>query len=138
MIYAEKGMTLYDALTEIYETYGYYREKVKSYTLEGKEGIEAIRRAMAKLREHPLTAIAGAAVTRTEDFEKPEETGLPRSNVLRMTLDDDAWVTVRPSGTEPKLKLYIGAHAATDEAVQRRLDELMNELDATLSVLLKH
>ena len=138
VIYAEKGMTLYDALTEIYETYGYYREKVKSYTLEGKEGIEAIRRAMAKLREHPLTAIAGAAVTRTEDFEKPEETGLPRSNVLRMTLDDDAWVTVRPSGTEPKLKLYIGAHEKTDEAVQRRLDELMNELDATLSVLLKH
>ena len=138
VIYAEKGMTLYDALTEIYETYGYYREKVKSYTLEGKEGIEAIRRAMARLREHPLTAIAGSPVTRTEDFEKPEETGLPRSNVLRMTLDDGAWVTVRPSGTEPKLKLYIGAHAATDEAVQRRLDELMNELDATLSVLLKH
>ena len=138
VIYAEKGMSLYDALTEIYETYGYYREKVKSYTLEGKEGIEAIRRAMAKLREHPLTAIAGAAVTRTEDFEKPEETGLPRSNVLRMTLDDGAWITVRPSGTEPKLKLYIGAHEKTDEAVQRRLDELMNELDATLSVLLKH
>lgn len=138
VIYAEKGMTLYDALTEIYETYGYYREKVKSYTLEGKEGIEAIKNAMARLREHPLTAIAGTAVTRTEDFEKPEETGLPRSNVLRMTLDDGAWITVRPSGTEPKLKLYVGAHAATDEAVQRRLDELMNELDATLSVLLKH
>jgi len=138
VIYAEKGMTLYDALTEIYETYGYYREKVKSYTLEGKEGIEAIKNAMARLREHPLTAIAGSPVTRTEDFEKPEETGLPRSNVLRMTLDDGAWVTVRPSGTEPKLKLYIGAHEKTDEAVQRRLDELMNELDATLSVLLKH
>ena len=138
VIYAEKGMTLFDALTEIYETYGYYREKVKSYTLEGKEGIEAIRNAMEALRLCPPETVAGTRVTKTEDFEKPEETGLPRSNVLRLTLSDGAWITVRPSGTEPKLKLYIGAHAATDEAVQRRLDELMNELDATLSVLLKH
>ena len=138
VIYKEKGMTLYDALMEIYETYGYYREAVKSYTLEGKAGIEAIQRAMALLRERPLEAVAGTAVAKTEDFLKPEETGLPRSNVLRFTLSDGAWITVRPSGTEPKLKLYIGAHAGTDEAVEKRLHELMNELDATVSVLLKN
>ena len=136
VVYKERGMTLYDALMEIYETYGFYREKVKSYTLEGKAGIEAIQNAMALLRKTPLDAIAGVSVAKTEDFNKPEQTGLPKSNVLRMTLSDGAWVTVRPSGTEPKLKLYIGAHAETDAAVEKKLDDLMNDMDAKLSVLL--
>ena len=136
VVYQQKGMTLYDALMEIYETYGFYREKVKSYTLEGKAGIEAIQNAMALLRKDPLSAIADTNVTKAEDFNKPEETGLPRSNVLRYTLSDGAWVTVRPSGTEPKLKLYIGAHAETDEKVQARLDEIMNDMDAKLASLL--
>ncbi len=136
VVYGQKGMTLYDVLQEIYETYGFYREKVKSYTLEGKEGIEAIKGAMVKLREAPLASIAATPVVKSEDFLKPEETGLPSSNVLRMTLDDGAWITVRPSGTEPKLKLYIGAHAATDEAVEARLNALMNDMDRTLSELL--
>ena len=136
VIYKERGMTLYDALMEIYETYGFYREKVKSYTLEGKAGIEAIQNAMALLRKDPLSAIADTAVSKTEDFNKPEETGLPRSNVLRMTLSDGAWVTVRPSGTEPKLKLYIGAHAENDEKVQAQLDALMDDMDKKLASLL--
>lgn len=136
VVYREKGMTLYDALMEIYETYGFYREKVKSYTLEGKAGIEAIQNAMALLRKEPVAAVADTAVVKTEDFLKPEQTGLPRSNVLRMTLRDGAWITVRPSGTEPKLKLYIGAHEKTDAAVQRRLDNLMNDMDAKLGKLL--
>ena len=137
VVYQQKGMTLYDALMEIYETYGFYREKVKSYTLEGKAGIEAIQNAMALLRKDPLSAIAGTGVTKAEDFNKPEETGLPRSNVLRYTLSDGAWVTVRPSGTEPKLKLYIGAHEKTDAKVQARLDEIMNDMDRKLASLLE-
>ena len=136
VVYGQKGMTLYDVLQEIYETYGFYREKVKSYTLEGKEGIEAIKGAMVKLREAPLAAIAGVDVAKTEDFLKPELTGLPSSNVLRMTLSDGAWITVRPSGTEPKLKLYIGAHAETDEAVEAKLTALMDDMDAKLAILL--
>ena len=132
----EKGMTLYDLLLEIYETYGWYREKVKSYTLEGKAGIEAIKNAMTLLRKDPPAAIAGVQVTKTEDFLKPEETGLPASNVLRMTLSDGAWVTVRPSGTEPKLKLYLGAHAQSDAAVEAKLSALLNDMDAKLSKLL--
>ena len=136
VVYAEKGMTLYDALLEIYETYGFYREKVKSYTLEGKAGIEAIKNAMVLLRERPLASIAGVAVEKTEDFLKPEQTGLPRSNVLRFTLSDGAWVTVRPSGTEPKLKLYIGAHAETDAAVEQKLSALLNDMDDKLTALL--
>ena len=136
VVYGQKGMTLYDVLQEIYETYGFYREKVKSYTLEGKEGIEAIKGAMVKLREAPLAAIAGVDVAKTEDFLKPELTGLPSSNVLRMTLSDGAWITVRPSGTEPKLKLYIGTHAETDEAVEAKLTALMDDMDAKLAILL--
>ena len=136
VVYAQKGMTLYDVLMEIYETYGFYREKVKSYTLEGKEGIEAIKGAMVKLREAPLSTVAGVDVQKVEDFLKPELTGLPSSNVLRMTLSDGTWITVRPSGTEPKLKLYIGAHADTDAAVEEKLDALMNGMDKTLSALL--
>ncbi len=136
VVYRERGMTLYDALMEIYETYGWYRESVKSYTLEGKAGIEAIKNAMVLLRNRPLSEIAGTAVTKAEDFQKPEETGLPASNVLRYTLSDGAWVTVRPSGTEPKLKLYIGAHETTDEALTERLSALMNDMDAKLTALL--
>ena len=136
VVYAQKGMTLYAVLMEIYETYGFYREKVKSYTLEGKEGIEAIKGAMVKLREAPLSTVAGVDVQKVEDFLKPELTGLPSSNVLRMTLSDGTWITVRPSGTEPKLKLYIGAHADTDAAVEAKLDALMNGMDKTLSALL--
>ena len=136
VVYGEKGMTLYDVLMEIYNTYGFYREKVKSYTLEGKEGIEAIKGAMVKLREEPLSSVAGVAVEKVEDFLKPECTGLPRSNVLRMTDADGSWITVRPSGTEPKLKLYIGAHAETDAAVEEKLTALMDDMDAKLSVLL--
>jgi phosphomannomutase len=75
-------------------------------------------------------------VQKVEDFLKPELTGLPSSNVLRMTLSDGTWITVRPSGTEPKLKLYIGAHADTDAAVEAKLDALMNGMDKTLSALL--
>ncbi len=136
VVYRERGMTLYDALMEIYETYGWYRESVKSYTLEGKAGIEAIKNAMVLLRKSPLSEIANTAVTKAEDFQKPEETGLPASNVLRYTLSDGAWVTVRPSGTEPKLKLYIGAHETTDEALTARLSALMNDMDAKLTTLL--
>lgn len=136
VVYHERGMTLYDALMEIYETYGWYRESVKSYTLEGKAGIEAIKNAMVLLRNRPLSEIAGTAVTKAEDFQKPEETGLPASNVLRYTLSDGAWVTVRPSGTEPKLKLYIGAHETTDEALTERLSAVMNDMDTKLTALL--
>ena len=136
VVYREKGMTLFDALTEIYETYGFYREKVKSYTLEGKEGIEAIKNAMALLRRDPLNEIAGVKVKKVEDYLKPELTGLPASNVLRYTTDDGTWIAVRPSGTEPKLKLYLGAHAETDAAVEAKLDAYLADMDGTLTKLL--
>ena len=134
--YAQRGMTLADALEEVYEIYGFYRERVKSYTLEGKAGIEKIQNAMKQLRAEPLTVIAGRKVVRVDDFTKPELTGLPSSNVLRYTLDDETWVTVRPSGTEPKLKLYMGAHAENETACDAILADVIADVDAKLSAWL--
>lgn len=134
--YQQRGMTLADALEEVYTIYGFYRERVKSYTLEGKAGIEKIQNAMKQLRKEPLKAIAGRKVIKVDDFTKPEETGLPSSNVLRYTLEDETWVTVRPSGTEPKLKLYIGAHAENEEKCDAILAEVIADIDAVLSEML--
>ena len=134
--YQQRGMTLADALEEVYSVYGFYRERVKSYTLEGKAGIEKIQNAMKQLRTEPLKEIAGRKVVRADDFTKPEETGLPASNVLRYTLEDETWVTVRPSGTEPKLKLYIGAHAENEEKCDAILAEVIGDIDAKLSAML--
>ena len=91
---------------------------------------------MKELRKQPLTAIAGRKVVRVDDFTKPEETGLPSSNVLRYTLEDETWVTVRPSGTEPKLKLYLGAHEKDETSCDAILAEVIADIDAKLSAWL--
>ena len=145
--YMRQGKTLYDVMEEIYRKYGFYMEKVKSYTLSGKEGMEKIANAMAKLREDPIRSIGGASVEYYEDHKKQEKlciptgetcpTGLPAANALRYLLPGGAWAVVRPSGTEPKLKLYIGSVGATAEDGEEKLGLMMNELDALISELLK-
>lgn len=139
--YAERGMTLSDALDEIYATYGFYSESVKSYTLEGKEGMEKIAGAMAKLREQPPKAFADTKVVIAEDYlarrcERSDgtvcEIALPKSDTLRWLLADESWIVIRPSGTEPKLKLYIGARAKTKDALTATLSALMQDVDGLL------
>lgn len=139
--YAELGMTLSDALDEIYATYGFYSESVKSYTLEGKEGMEKIAGAMAKLRAKPPKAFAGTKVVIAEDYlarrcERSDgtvcEMALPKSDTLRWLLADESWIVIRPSGTEPKLKLYIGARAKTKEQLTETLSALMQDVDGLL------
>ncbi len=139
--YAERGMTLSDALDEIYATYGFYSESVKSYTLEGKEGMEKIAGAMAKLRANPPKAFAKTAVVISEDYlarscEREDgtvcEIVLPKSDTLRWLLADESWIVIRPSGTEPKLKLYIGARAKTKDALNETLSALMQDVDGLL------
>lgn len=137
VLYRERGMTLYDALQEIYKTYGFYLERVKSYTLEGKAGIEKIGAAMVELRNHPPKTVAGVRVTEVTDFLDSEKTGYPKSNVLRYALEGGAWVIVRPSGTEPKLKLYLGANAETKERTEAMLGMLLDDMDNTLHTLLQ-
>ena len=148
IVYASRGKGLIDVLEEIYEKFGYFIEKTKSYTLTGKEGIEKIASAMAALRKEPPTAFGEKEpILIREDFSKNEridcangtegEIGLPKSNVLRYFLPDDAWVVVRPSGTEPKLKLYVGAKAGDEAAATERMNAIMAAGDAIVSALLK-
>lgn len=137
VVYKERNMTLYDALQEIYQTYGYFKEKVQSYTLEGKSGIEKIQNAMKTLRATDIAKVSGFEVTKLEDYQKTEQTGLPPSNVLRYSLENGAWIAVRPSGTEPKLKLYIGANAPTEEELDALLNNLFEDMDSRLRQLLK-
>ena len=144
--YMSKGKTLYDVINEIYEEYGYYMEKVKSYSLSGKEGMEKIAAAMKHLITEPLTSIGGEPVLVYENHNEQSRvtlatgeavpTGLPKTNALRYILPEGAWIVVRPSGTEPKLKLYIGAVGKTRELGEAQLDSLMKDMDGLLSKLL--
>lgn len=124
--YNDRGKTLVDVLEDMYRTYGYCKESVKSYTLMGKAGAQTIKGAMMALKNDPLSEIAGVKVEQNNE-------GL---DVIRYTLENDAWLVVRPSGTEPKLKLYIGARESSEAAVDALLDSLMRDADDRLSGLL--
>lgn len=144
--YRQKGMTLYDVLCEMYRTYGYYKESVKSYTLAGKEGIERIRGAMAALRQDCPVEFGGVPVETEEDLRSgicrnlvtgsEQPAAVQGADILRYSLVGGAWICVRPSGTEPKLKLYIGANAAEEAGVDALLKQLTAGADARLKTLL--
>ena len=116
--YKNQGKTLYDGLIELYEKYGYYREGITSITLKGIEGVEKIKYIMDTLRKNPPKDFIGNNVMWLRDYIKNEFTNLitgetekntlPSSNVLHYTLENGDWVCVRPSGTEPKIKIYYG------------------------------
>ena len=144
---AAEGKTLYDVLQDIYAEYGFYVERTKSYTLKGKEGMELIAGAISSLRINPPCEFGGESVLCFEDYEsgvrndrttgESTELELPKSNLLRFILPDDAWIVVRPSGTEPKLKLYIGAKAGSADEAEARLERLLNAADSIVSSYLK-
>lgn len=106
---ADEGKTLYDYLQEIYAEFGYYKEKLISLTKKGKDGVEQIRSIMRNLRENPPVTIAGEKIVKVKDYNCPEITGLPKSDVLQFFSENGSVVSVRPSGTEPKIKFYFGA-----------------------------
>ena len=125
--YKKQGKTLYDALQHLYEQHGYFLEQTISVTLSGIEGVAKIKSLMQGFRQTPLTAFGGQSVARTQDFAANTETtaqgavqplNMPQADVLKYQLTDGSWVAIRPSGTEPKIKFYIGAQAA-DEAQAR-------------------
>ena len=136
----EKGETLYDALQALYRKYGYYKERGVSVTLPGKDGAARIQEIMSSLRADPPKELAGLPVKAIRDFsrslrtEKGVETPLdfPKSNVLYFELEGGNWVCVRPSGTEPKIKLYIASRAASQEKV----DELNEKLTAAAQAMM--
>lgn len=123
LYYRSQGKTLYEGLIDLYEKYGYYREKTSSIYLEGKEGSEKIEEIMQYLRENKFTEILGVSVVKFEDY-KEGVSGFPKSNVIKYYLDDKSWIAFRPSGTEPKIKIYIGTYDASDKKARERLEEL--------------
>lgn len=141
--YKEKGMTLWDAMVAMYEKYGYYKDTVKSIGLKGIEGLAKIQEIMENFRKNPLKALGGYEVTSIRDYKKNtitevatgevKETGLPESNVLYYDMNDGAWLCIRPSGTEPKIKFYYGVKGTSlDDAEAKSKavgDELMGMVD---------
>lgn len=121
--YKTKGMTLFEALENLYKTYGYYLEDLVSLTLKGKEGLEKISQMMDDLRNRPLQQIGSLSVTEIKDYKQGIDR-LPKSNVLKYILEDGSWVAIRPSGTEPKIKFYFSAVAPHHDAAQTKLKEL--------------
>ena len=132
--YKEKGISLWEQMINMYEKYGYYKEGVKQLTLEGIDGQEQIKNKMIELRNNQPKKIGDYKVKRIRDYEKQTvlncETNevtkidLPTSNVLYYELEQDGWIAVRPSGTEPKIKYYIGVKGTSLEDADKRLEQL--------------
>lgn len=135
--YSKQGLTLCDALEELYKTYGYYREGMTDIYMEGLDGIERRKRVMSTLRENPPKTIGGHKVARVGDFAartytdlatgEKTDSGLPASDVLVYILDDGDKVIVRPSGTEPKIKIYFLTHAENAVAAEPKLKAYMED-----------
>jgi phosphoglucomutase len=113
---ADQGMTLWQLLQKVYKEYGLYLEKMVYIVRKGKSGAEEIQKIMADYRACPPAEIAGSPLAKVIDYNKPEETGLPKSNVLQFFNEAGDVVTVRPSGTEPKIKFYFGARGSSAPA----------------------
>lgn len=135
--YRSRNMTLYDGLQELFQKYGYFQEKTIANTYAGVEGPAKIKNLMKKFREEAPTHFAGQQVAVTEDFSNNtktladgtvEELGIPESNVLRYVLADGTWIAIRPSGTEPKLKYYIGTSADTLAGAKQKLADFEKAL----------
>jgi phosphoglucomutase len=117
LYYKSKGLSLYDALMDLYEKYGFYKESLVSLELKGKEGQEKIQRAIENLRKSMTPSVSGVKIIKKFDYKlgiendiennKESEIKLPKSNVLKFILEDGSWFVVRPSGTEPKMKVYM-------------------------------
>ena len=135
--YRSQGKTLWDAMLELYERYGYFAEKVSSVTLKGMEGLQKIGEIMAHLRENPVTEVGGKKVEKVRDYKEGTitdlktgevtPTGLPSSNVLYYDFPGGEWLCVRPSGTEPKIKLYFGVSASSLEGAEQEAEVFEKE-----------
>ena len=144
--YKTQGKTLWDAMIDMYEKYGYYKDDVKAITLKGIEGLEKIQTILETLRADAPKEIGGYKVLKARDYKKDTitdladgkvtSTGLPASNVLYYELEDDAWVCVRPSGTEPKVKFYYGIKGTSLEEADAKSESLGKEVLAMIEKML--
>ena len=144
--YKTQGKTLWDAMIDMYEKYGYYKDDVKAITLKGIEGLEKIQTILETLRADAPKEIGGYKVLKVRDYKKDTitdladgkvtPTGLPASNVLYYELEDDAWVCVRPSGTEPKVKFYYGIKGTSLEEADANSESLGKQVLAMIEKML--
>ncbi len=136
--YKSRGMSLYEGLIEIWNKYGHYCEELKAMEMEGKEGMERIAELMDELRNHPPTELADSSVVVIDDYKISKQyrlkedmvstIELPSSDVLRYTLADGSWFAIRPSGTEPKVKLYFSTLGQDQEDAKTRMARLIEDV----------
>jgi phosphoglucomutase len=144
--YLEEGKSLFDRLAELRDKYGYFLEDLESKRLEGKEGQEIIEKTIASLREQSPEKIAGRKVLVAKDFkesktvyveeDREEELKLPKSNVLQYLLEGDAKLTIRPSGTEPKLKFYFAVREENKAEAEKSLAEFKEKVMAEIEEIM--
>ncbi len=144
--YKTQGKTLWDAMIDMYEKYGYYKDDIQSITLKGIEGLAKIQEILATLRKNPPVSFAGYEVLKVRDYQEDTvkdlktgeqgNTGLPTSNVLYYEMSDDAWLCVRPSGTEPKVKFYYGVKGTSLEDADEKSAALGKEVLAMIEKML--
>ena len=138
LYYKEQGKTLYDGLIELYNKYGYFKESLVSIELAGKEGQEKIAKCIDALRNEFLKELNGVKVVKSFDYKlskevnnltgEEKEINLPKSNVLKYILEDDSWFVVRPSGTEPKMKIYLSVKGLGLKDAEKKSDEFKNPI----------
>ena len=144
--YKVKGLSLYDALIKLFEKYGYFIEGVNSFTLEGKDGVMKIKSAMSTMRDAKYTSFGSLKVKAIRDYQNSErfivvdgvteKITLPESDVLYFEMEDGSWFCVRPSGTEPKIKIYYGVSDKTLDLSQNKLENLKNNVLEVVKPLL--
>lgn len=143
--YKTKGKSLYEALQDIYKKYGYYVEKTVSFTMPGKDGMEKMAAILAGLRTNPPKNVNGLDVTLYTDYQEQsikdkdgnvsELKGLPKSNVLKYNLaDDKSYFIVRPSGTEPKIKVYLGTSADCFENAEKAIEKMLSDVKTHMGI----
>ena len=144
--YKTQGKTLWDAMVDMYDKYGYYKDDIQSITLKGIEGLQKIQEILETLRKNPPSEVGGFQVVKARDYQaetvkdiqtgEVTGTGLPKSNVLYYDLTDDAWLCVRPSGTEPKVKFYYGIKGSSladaDEKSAKLGEEVLSMINKML------
>ncbi len=141
--YKTKNMTLWDAMIELYDRYGYYKDGIVSVTMKGIEGLDKIQSIMTSLRENPPAEVGGYKVLAIRDYKNDTiknlatgevtPTGLPASNVLYFDMENNTWICVRPSGTEPKIKLYYGVVGTSLEDADAKAKALADSVNAMIN-----
>ncbi|WP_455537967.1 phospho-sugar mutase [Terrisporobacter sp.] len=134
--YYSKGMSLYEGLQDLYKTYGYFKEETISLTLAGKEGLEKISEIISYFRNTNMETINNKKVVDVKDYVGGID-GLPKANVLKYFLEDESWVAVRPSGTEPKLKFYVAVKGDNEAQCDEKIDGIKVFINEIVNKLIK-